>query len=876
MALNTLTLSVSAGLQGRPFEAAIVGLTAGTVVGVFFQESSPGFGIVNGRVRSTGLPYQVSTIAIRERVPSTGETLISRIDISALTQVQREALAASTVPGYKSYRIVENYQSDSTYAYSLAIKDSLGATTVVAAVAGGGAVTLGALTLSGSLQIGTATSGTISGATVGSTITSNIPGITVNSGARTYSGTPTGSAATIANGLVETLAGATNTPRSSSVDVAAALIAGAAATNFAIAPTLTYHINSATVTTLGGNATFTASIPALSNTLTVTSVTSGVLALGMFVTGGSAPGLQFGRRIVAQTTGTAGGAGTYTLSDSPTNPAIPSGTMTATGDYTVLSVSEKNGGPALTASATTAPIIITEMPDGSMQLGRVAGGRLMLRFANIGGQNTGSFAKITTTGLDSHNITMLAALRSHSAKGGCFANLSTSSGHTILGAFVSSSNSASEIGQPYVSNAAGSVTESVLPSNRNALFVGASLTVFGSSVATSDGIGGAGVSMPSILYHNDQSQTVTANVARKTAQTDIVIGQNQSGGLRMAMDLAELSIWSAGEFASANYASRSLAAMTAIRANYGVVPFTRRLLVFGDSRTEENYSGGDQLGLMLARQQPANVQVVPFAYSGGTLLQIWQGMADAISMFNTASQLSSSDRVLFFTGHNELTTSASVWPSINTAAATDARAEETYNGTSLDFAGTATMAVQTITIQSVTSGKLLNGMPVNMAGVTPGAYVGSGAPLTTGNSTVGGTVAITGGRTYTVGSATALTAQWPSLVRVVSTLLTRGFEVAVGTNIDSTSSYNTIWNNHIKNDLKNDVLAGPGQTYDGKVKIVDLAAITLGGQFIFGADLLANVSSYFRDSGVHPTDYGRTLLYNGGDTPANAWKALAA
>lgn len=82
---------------------------------------------------------------------------------------------------------------------------------------GGNIVTLGTLTLSGSLQVGVATSGTIIGATVGSTIVSNIPGITVDSAARTYSGTPTGSAATYANGLVETLAGATNTPKNSSI-----------------------------------------------------------------------------------------------------------------------------------------------------------------------------------------------------------------------------------------------------------------------------------------------------------------------------------------------------------------------------------------------------------------------------------------------------------------------------------------------------------------------------------------------------------------------------------------------------------------------------------------------------------------------------------
>ncbi len=53
------------------------------------------------------------------------------------------------------------------------------------------APTLNTLTLSDVLQIGLATSGSILGATAGSTIVSNIPGITVNNALRTYSGTPT-------------------------------------------------------------------------------------------------------------------------------------------------------------------------------------------------------------------------------------------------------------------------------------------------------------------------------------------------------------------------------------------------------------------------------------------------------------------------------------------------------------------------------------------------------------------------------------------------------------------------------------------------------------------------------------------------------------
>lgn len=650
-----------------------------------------------------------------------------------------------------------------------------------------------------------------------------------------------------------------------------AVVPGFAPTIYAQTPTLQYHINTATITTLGGNVTFTGSISGTN--LVVTAISAGTFTIGMLVFGGAAPGAQLGRRITALGGGGGGATGTFTLSDSPSS-TVTSSSMTATGAYTVLAVSEKNGGAALTALAATAPILITEMPDGSMQMGAVPGGRAMLRFANIANQTTASTAKITTTGLDSHNITLLAAMRSHGTPVATIANLTSTTGHRILGIGPASFVSANTVGQPFVANEAGSVGESVLPANLNALFVGATLSVVGSSTATVDGVGGVSASMPAILYNNDQSQSVTANITRLTAQTDIILAQNNSGGARAAMDLAELSIWSAGEMASANYASRSLAAMTVMRSNYGAVPFTRRICVFGDSRSQESYSGGDQLGLMLARQASAGTQVVAYVISGGTMSQLWQSMADAISLFNSASRISATDRVIIYIGNNELNTDAPVWPSLNTTASTDARAQEAYNGTLLDFSGTATVSGTTLTIQSVTSGKLLNGQPLNIAGVTPGALIGSGALLNVGNNTVGGTISISGGRNYTVSTATALTAQWPNLVRVVSTLLSRGFQVGIGTNTGSTSTFNTIFNNHIMNDLTNDVLAGAGQTYVGKLKVVDLTAITVSGSFIFGANLGATVATYFRDSGVHPNDSGRIVLYNGGDTPANGWKTL--
>lgn len=81
---------------------------------------------------------------------------------------------------------------------------------------------LGTLTLSGAISQSTPSTGTINGAFAGSAIVSNVSGLTVDSDERTYIWDGTGSAGTTANGLVETLAGATGSPKNSSITVAVA------------------------------------------------------------------------------------------------------------------------------------------------------------------------------------------------------------------------------------------------------------------------------------------------------------------------------------------------------------------------------------------------------------------------------------------------------------------------------------------------------------------------------------------------------------------------------------------------------------------------------------------------------------------------------
>lgn len=117
------------------------------------------------------------------------------------------------------WTVVPTGESSESNPLQVQINDLLARVAALEA-GGGGTVTLGTLTASTGFQIGTPVTGLLTGKTAGSVIASNIPGIIVTGS--TYSGTPTGSAAVIANAFVETLAGAVGSPKPSPATVTAA------------------------------------------------------------------------------------------------------------------------------------------------------------------------------------------------------------------------------------------------------------------------------------------------------------------------------------------------------------------------------------------------------------------------------------------------------------------------------------------------------------------------------------------------------------------------------------------------------------------------------------------------------------------------------
>jgi len=150
MALGALTLSVTQGVQGRPFQAKINGLSSNRVE--VLGDGSPGFSTVNGNAMSGGLPYPVSTLVLREYEPGIGMGYRdSRIDIMAATSFELRAQAIASLGVGRSlvrYRAAGERQADGSIVYTLRVEDDLGAT--VSLPIGGAAPPSGAITLAAS------------------------------------------------------------------------------------------------------------------------------------------------------------------------------------------------------------------------------------------------------------------------------------------------------------------------------------------------------------------------------------------------------------------------------------------------------------------------------------------------------------------------------------------------------------------------------------------------------------------------------------------------------------------------------------------------------------------------------------------------------
>lgn len=140
-----------------------------------------------------------------------------------------------------------------------------------------------------------------------------------------------------------------------------------------------------------------------------------------------------------------------------------------------------------------------------------------------------------------------------------------------------------------------------------------------------------------------------------------------------------------------------------------------------------------------------------------------------------------------------------------------------------------------------------------------------------------------GANDWSVCSAATIYSGIVALLNTTTTgYLQRGWEVRQAINIATANGVKQPINESVRTMLRagqflTDTLTGAGQTYDGKLKLIELPGISVGGDIIFdtAADA-ANDTYYFTDQ-LHPTVFGTGIMALGGDTPSKGYvSAIAA
>ncbi len=645
-------------------------------------------------------------------------------------------------------------------------------------------------------------------------------------------------------------------------------------TNFAVAPTVHFHVQTATLTFLGGAATFTCSASSGSQTVTIAACV-GSLLVGQVI---SIPSLQDGSRVVSFGTfnGTSG-----TITVSTTFPAaVTAGTAgSATGANVVIGIADRMNHADLTTGDGMGPILAYD--------GR---GRKVLQFANVNGQSSGVALRNVSapSGMSDANMTWLMVGRIP-AQTSVYQNRMVALGvngasppnvYPVMTAGGTSDAAGPRIPVPVVAGV-GVLTNSTSVSNRGDILVGSNLNVWGTSVATADGMSGSGQSVVVKHLANDKVVSVSGTVVRHNSVTGFTLGTQISALAQAALfNVYELAGWVGGEFTFADYAAQSAAASLAMRTNWGIVPFTKRVWMgVADSRTQENYFNNNNLAMLAtepgsAAALPASTQVINIAFSGGTVQNFASAIDDPLGPFESGLMMGGgNDTVVMFDGLNEMLNDSPTWPITNTLLGTNARADEVYDGAGvLNAVVTGYIVNYVLTVTAVTSGVVRVNMPISASGLARGGRVIS---LGTGTGGVGTYNLSKSGSVFSSGTPGTLTATWTSYRAIAQTLIDRGFNLAIGVDYNKSSGTTAnVARERLRNYQRN-IGADMGVGNASKVRVADIPLITVGGLKVLGDDG-ANISNWFRDNQTHPTDLGRSVLWTGGDTPQYGLRSALA
>ena len=447
---------------------------------------------------------------------------------------------------------------------------------------------------------------------------------------------------------------------------------------------------------------------------------------------------------------------------------------------------------------------------------------------------------------------------------------------------------------------------SIVPSQttRSKMFLRMQPQIFGVGRATADGYNGTNTSYTEVHVNNDEAVSITGSVSgsRQKNITGFTLNAfTPSSGAVPTSNSHAATLWIIydavgflrGQMGtSSTLQTRMQACSAAMMAYYSVPVTTRNLVYVGDSRAEENggyyttYSGwsfasrlcdpGSQDAL------PANVGVMCVARQG-----------EGIGSINSASEMifvnslyglawpyapdytmgGAKDYLVFWSGTNDV---ASIqanqrWPGLTAGVVpTNAQIDDIY-GNSGGYTGSFTAAVpvntQTLTITSP-SGTILDGSMIT-GGSGGSGTVDAGQSVVTitlsGSTPTGGTMAQA--QSSALSGGVVLTCQLDGYVTFIKKMLGRGVKIMwvlePRKNDTSGASGNGYFNRKVFNNALNDCLAGPGQTYDGKLALWDPTLVVDGTKTVYGAQYI-DYNKYYMDP-VHHTELSKITFAHGGD-----------
>lgn len=692
--------------------------------------------------------------------------------------------------------------------------------------------------------------------------------------------------------IVETLAGASNSPRTTSALISVS-VPGAVAPTLPYAPTIRFHPNTATMTMRADNSFqgYTSGGYLYVTTWDATQcdgirndihdpwyVVHASLPAGTMITGMNSTNIGQGK------------TGSYRINSQATVGSSASPVTFTSPARRIVAINDTTGNSdGLQSPDLSGPIPIT---DGY--------GRKALMFAGNYDSLCAWLRNATYTGIDSHNVAwFIVGQVLHIANENQYLPQTKPivqmnyPGSPNNGIYTVQSPGAilANVGNSICSNEFKAISEVSDQSVRKRMLLGMQMQVMGAGCASADGYNGTSNVMAATLTINEQvavkAYTLTNTARRQKGAVGFTVNATPGTGTSLPAStnhnastllIYDIVGYTRGELGTdQQIAARSAAISSALMAGYNIPVVTKSMTALGDSRMAQvgsyyqpstGYSIASLLTLPGPSAIPADVRVQNWALNGkgvGTMQTASVLTTTVGAPYPIASPMapdfqfgSGKDYFLFLSGNNDFGGSTG-WPTTNAASSTNAYVDDLYSGNNgAGYTGTFDATVGNNSNSATIANKV--------GTVIDGSTVTSGAPWNTGQTFINSTGGLSQYQVSAVPATTPTTVRVDGYVPFVRNMFARGFKgvwIAEPEKRSGNPGLQSYFAQKVKANAIADTGAATGGTYAGALQIVYPTDIKIGGAAPFG-EQQSDYSDYFIDF-IHYTEAGKSAIVEGGD-----------